>query len=140
MNRNTVFKPTITDIFGDIDRVFDYVLSNGQSNQCQTAENSRTRRAVSDFYEDKDQYIIKAELPGVKKKEINLDVDGKALHLTASRQEKKGEEEVSYTFERTFTLPEDVDLEKLGAAFEDGVLTVTLPKEEAKKPLKIEVK
>ena len=69
-----------------------------------------------------------------------IDVEGDTLRLKASRTEKVGEEEKSYTYARTYTLPDDVNHEQLTASFEDGLLTVKLPKEAAKQPLKIAVK
>jgi HSP20 family protein len=95
-----------------------------------------------DVYEEKDEVVAKAELPGIAKEEINVNVTD---HTLTIRGEKKKEEEVkdenyryaerSYgSFIRTIELPADVQTEKAKASFKDGVLEIRLPKtEEAKR-------
>jgi HSP20 family protein len=95
-----------------------------------------------DVYEEKDDVIVKAEIPGLTKDEIDISLEGNMLTI---KGEKKKEEEVKeedyYRCERTFgsfsrniELPMDVKTEKVNASFKDGVLEIRLPKaEEAKK-------
>ncbi len=90
-------------------------------------------RIPVEFSEDKDNTYVRAELPGVSRDAINLEIADGCLNLTASR--KQGEETISFT--RSIAIPESVQADKVAATYENGVLTVTLPKAEAVKPRKI---
>ena len=101
-----------------------------------------------DIVEDDNEYLIKAELPEVKKDEVKVTVQDDVLTITGERQYEKEEKEKKYhrveraygSFARSFTLPEDADGEKVAAEFKDGVLKVHLPKSEKARPKSIEVK
>ena len=102
-----------------------------------------------DFSETKDAYLAKLETPGVDPKEMNVSVRDGALVMTGEKtremEEKNDEkyysmERVWGAFTRTIPLPGPVDVEKITAAFKDGVLTVTLPKAAAAKGSFIPVK
>ena len=105
-------------------------------------------RPAVDFYEDDQQLVLKAELPGVNKDNLELSLHGGVLTLAGERREEKSLEnsEVHRSerflgkFERRFTLPSAVDAAKVQASFKDGILTVTLPKAEEAKPKQIKVK
>ena len=92
-----------------------------------------------DVSETPTSYLIKAELPGVKKEDVHVDIDAGVLSITGERkqqQEHKDEKyhrvESSYgSFMRRFTVPEDANTEGVEAAFKDGVLTVKLGKKPA---------
>jgi len=88
-----------------------------------------------DLFEDKDNTYVRAELPGVNRDDINVEMVDGYLNLTASR--KQGEE--SFTLNRSIAIPEAVQADKVAAAYENGVLTVTLPKQEQAKPRKIAI-
>jgi HSP20 family protein len=90
--------------------------------------------------EDKDNVYVRAELPGVKREDIKVETADGYLTLSASRKEKDGENEETFALSRSVTLPADVQTEKVSAAYENGVLTVTLPKSEQRKPRQVEVK
>ncbi len=100
-----------------------------------------------DLYQDKDQFTVKAELPGMRKEDIALSLHDGLLTLSGERQHEKGHDEKHPLrnerffgrFERTITLPTQVDGTRVQAAYEDGILTVTLPKAEAAKPRQIEI-
>ena len=102
---------------------------------------------VVDIYEDEGSYVITAEVPGVEKKDIGIDVKDRVLTLHGERTADSGVSEDSFyrrerchgRFERIFTLPLDVDPDKIDAAFKDGVLTITIPKPEERKPKMITV-
>ena len=92
--------------------------------------------------ENKDHYTLSLAAPGLKKNDFNINVDGNVLTISSVREESKEEKEEQFSmheysyssFSRSFTLPEEVNIEKIGAAYAEGVLKVTLPKkEEAKK-------
>jgi len=101
-----------------------------------------------DVEETKDNVIITAELPGMKKKEINITVGENALTISGEKKREKEEKgrtfyraERSYgKFERTIPLPCEVEPNKANARFENGVLTINLPKSEKAKPKEISVK
>lgn len=88
-----------------------------------------------DLYEDKDNTYVRAELPGVSREAINVEMVDGYLNLSASR--KQGEETCSLN--RSITIPEAVQADKVAATYENGVLTVTLPKQEQAKPRKINI-
>jgi HSP20 family protein len=101
-----------------------------------------------DISEDDKEYLIKAELPEVKKEDVKLTVNEGILTITGERKSEKEEKgkkfhriERSYgSFMRSFTLPEDSDETKVAAEFKEGILKVHLPKSEQAKPKNIEVK
>jgi HSP20 family protein len=92
-----------------------------------------------DIYEDKDNTYVRAELPGVNKDDINVEMVDDHLTVTAVRKQKTGEEEQSHSVSRSVSVPEHVQADKVSAAYENGVLTVTLPKREEAKPKKVSV-
>jgi len=100
-----------------------------------------------DIFETKDKLVLKAELPGFKQEEIALRVENALLSIEGERKFEKesGDEnyhrvERSYgKFVRTFSLPTTVDYEKIAASFENGILTVSLPKKEETKPKQIRI-
>ena len=101
-----------------------------------------------DISEDEKEYLIKAELPEVKKDEVKISVQNDVLSITGERKYEKEEKdkkvhriERAYgSFARTFTVPEDADAEQVSAEFRDGILKVHLPKTEKAKPKSIDVK
>jgi HSP20 family protein len=100
-----------------------------------------------DIVEDEHEYLIKAELPEVKKEEVKVTVQDGVLSLTGERKFVKEEKDKKYhrveraygSFVRTFSLPEDADENKVSADFKEGVLQVHLPKSEKARPKNIEV-
>jgi len=101
-----------------------------------------------DIIEDDKEYLVKADLPEMKKEEIKINVENGMLSISGERKSEKEEKnkkfhriERSYgPFERTFTVPEDADASKIGADFKEGVLKVHLPKSPQAKPKTFEVK
>ncbi|MGH7996809.1 MAG: Hsp20/alpha crystallin family protein [Opitutaceae bacterium] len=92
-----------------------------------------------DLYEDKDNTYVRADLPGVSRNDLNVEMVEGYLSVSATRKQKHGEEEETYSFSRSINVPDDVQADKVAASFEDGVLTVTLPKREETKPKKVPV-
>lgn len=93
--------------------------------------------------ENKDDYLVSLAAPGMKRDDFKIDVDGNMLTISSENEENKEEKDKRFTrreysyssFSRSFTLPDEVNKEKIEAKYEDGVLKLTLPrKEEAKKP------
>lgn len=101
-----------------------------------------------DISEDEKTYVVKADLPEMKKEDVKVTVENDVLSISGERKTEKEEKkkkfyriERSYgTFLRTFTLPENADSTKIAAEFKDGVLKVQLPKSAAAKPKPVEVK
>jgi HSP20 family protein len=99
--------------------------------------NARKGLFPVDLYEDKDNTYVRAELPGVAREAISLEIVDNTLSIQASRKEKSDAEPVK--FSRVVGIPEEVQADKVTANFENGLLTVTLPKKEEAKPRKISV-
>ena len=129
----------------EIDRLFDSPL-DALTNKSQGFLNGWL--PTIDLYEDRDHLVLKAELPGMKKEDIDISLHGEVLTLSGERKEEetfdKAEtyraERFLGRFQRTLTLPVRVDASKVQAGYKDGILTVTLPKAEEAKPKQIEVK
>jgi HSP20 family protein len=103
---------------------------------------------LADITEDDKEYLIKAELPELKREDVKVTVENGVLVISGERKFEKEEKKKKFhrvergygTFMRSFALPDDADAGKVKAEFKDGVLTVHLPKTEKAKPKQIEVK
>ena len=100
-----------------------------------------------DIFENKDQIVLEAELPGMKQEEFDLSIENNVITLRSERRFEKTDETDNYhrversygAFTRSFTLPQTVSGEGATAEYSNGVLRVTLPKREEAKPRRIEV-
>jgi HSP20 family protein len=100
-----------------------------------------------DIYDHEKAIIMSAELPGVDREAISVDVNDRVLTLRGMRSPDKGVQEESYrrreralgAFERSFRLPDEVDSDMIKATYKDGVLTIRIPKLEAEKPRQITI-
>jgi len=100
-----------------------------------------------DIYEDEKAIYLKAELAGIKPEEIKINVEKQVLTLEGERKFEKEEKKEGYhrversygSFRRLFSLPENVAAEQIQAAYKDGVLTLTLPKNPETKPIEIKI-
>ena len=107
----------------------------------------RNWRPVVDIYDHDEKIVIKAELPGVDKKDIHIDVKDGVLTLSGERSYENEVKEENYhlkerawgEFHRSFSLPEGMDHDKISADYKDGVLKMEIPKPEEKKPKKISI-
>lgn len=103
---------------------------------------------LADITEDDKEYLIKAELPEMKREDVKVTVENRVLTITGERKVEQEEKKKKYhrvergygTFMRSFTLPDDADFNKVNAEFKNGLLTVHVPKSEQAKPKQIEVK
>jgi HSP20 family protein len=101
-----------------------------------------------DVSEDDKEYLIKAELPEIKRENVKVCVEHGVLMISGERKMEKEEKGKRYhrleraygSYLRSFTLPDDADGEKVTAEFKDGVLSVHLPKSEKAKPKTIDIK
>ena len=100
-----------------------------------------------DLYEKDDNFVIKAELPGVDKDDIGIDLKNGVLTLSGERSDDSEVTDDNYyrrertygKFQRAFTLPADVESDKIKAEFKDGVLVIEIPKPEKSKPKRITI-
>ena len=113
-----------------------------------TPENVSERPAVAalvDVYENAKELLLIADLPGVKKEDLDIRVDADSLTVEARRDAQPTGSLVAaeyrpYDFRRTFTVPPGIDREKIEAELEAGVLRLHLPKEERVQPRKIPIR
>ncbi len=94
---------------------------------------------AADVYEDANNYHVKLELPGVRKQDISVELENDTLTVAASRADQNSDGETRAEYHRSLALPEGLDAAKVTAIYADGVLTVTLPKPESRKPRSISV-
>ncbi len=100
-----------------------------------------------DIYENKDQIVLEAELPGMKRDDFELSVENNVITLRGERQFEKKDDTDNYhrversygSFTRSFTLPQTVSAEGATAEYKNGVLRVTLPKREETKARRIQI-
>ncbi len=105
-------------------------------------------KPLVDFYETDESIILKAELPGIKKDDVSVEVKDNVLTLKGVRTEEKEIKEKNYyrkerafgTFSRAFNLQHRIQPDKIKARFKDGVLKIEIPKPEEEKPKQITVK
>lgn len=119
----------------EIDRLFETALGEFAGSATDS-----TRFPV-DLFEDKERTYVRAELPGVNREDVNVEVVDGYLNISATRKTAGGESgaEESFSLSRSLQLPDEVQADQITAAYENGILTVTLPKREEAKPRKITV-
>lgn len=125
----------------EVNRIFDTFFGQNDS--------ARTRRWVPamDLAETEDHLVLRADLPGLKREDVEIEVKDGVLTISGERraqQEERSEgfhriERAFGTFSRSLTLPKGVDPEQVGADFEDGVLEVRIPKPEDTKPVRVQI-
>jgi len=101
-----------------------------------------------DMYQTDNEVVVKAAIPGVKADDVQINVTGEVLTIKGETREKEETKDKAYhireqrwgMFERTIALPTDVVADKAKAEFENGILTITLPKAEEVKPKTISIK
>ncbi|XP_031115019.1 18.1 kDa class I heat shock protein-like [Ipomoea triloba] len=138
--RSNVFDPFSLEIW---DPFYDFPFSNAEVSAPEVSgEAARFASATIDWKETPEAHVFTADLPGLKKEEVKVEVeDGRVLQISGERsreQEEKTDtwhrmERSSGRFLRRFRLPENVKMDGIKASMENGVLSVTVPKEEAKK-------
>lgn len=118
----------------EFDRLFEAAASG-------LASAAYRNRFPVDLYEDNENVYVRAELPGVDRADINLELADDTLTITSQRKGAAGDDGETETsaLSRAVSLPVDVQADKVTAAHENGLLTVTLPKREEAKPKKINI-
>jgi len=131
-----------------MNRLFDQTLARTRGEEEGIA--TSTWMPSVDIYETPDRVVLKAELPGLTREDIDINVRNHTLTLRGERKFEKEVREENYlrieraygSFQRSFTLPTTIQQDKIKAIFKDGVLEVSLPKAEEARPkqIKIDVK
>jgi HSP20 family protein len=136
----------------EMDRFFDRFSRGFGPSSFEPFWSGNTELSIpaADFSEDDKSFTVTAELPGIDEKDIDVSVSGGMLVVKGEKKQEMEEKNKNYyvseraygSFQRSFTLPEGIDQDKIAASFAKGVLTVTLPKsaEAQKSQKKIEVK
>lgn len=98
-----------------------------------------------DIFENEDEILLHADMPGVVKDNITVNIDNGKLTLTGTRKidttgSAQWEEFGNVEYQRNFSVPQTIDVDKINAIIKDGVLRLHLPKSEAAKPRQIEIK
>ncbi len=131
--------------FADIDNLLAHFWDDDQLKAGGLKEAEWTPRV--DVYENKDNFVVKAELPGIDPKDLEVRIEDETLYLKGERKLEKEQKEENYykreraygSFARSFSLPSSVNTEKVLAEYKDGLLRLTLPKWEEAKPKSIQV-
>lgn len=149
MNTLDFYRPTqsIWNVLADVDNFFDRSWRGPMASESTTTELAEFAPRAN-IEEREGAYLMEFDLPGVKKEDIKIDVQGRVFTVTGERKrEEKSEyagyqryECVSGKFSRSFTLPEGVDPSQVDAKLSDGILRIEIPKSEAEKPRTITVK
>ena len=129
-----------------IRRLFDETFGRYPAVRRETLD--KTWLPAVDIYEDKENIVVKAELPGVKKDEVAIEIKDNILTLSGERKQEQETKKENYhrvervygKFSRSFTLPDSVQVDKVKANYRDGILEIALPKAEAAKPKAIPIK
>lgn len=137
--RSSLWEPT--EVFGDMDRMLAGFFRpiSGTGNDVWTP--------ALDVRETADEFIIDAELPGLTKKDVDITFEDGVLTLSGERRMEEQTEDKGYrrverrygSFSRALTLPREIDADNVTAAFQDGLLTVRVPKKETAKPRSIKI-
>ena len=136
--------PTYNRLAGDPLSMFDQIFGNAGTRSAA----SLMRAPETDVVETEREIRVQVEMPGLKRDHIEVDVENNVLTIRGEKREERTEgQEGRYhlaerrwgTFARSFVLPRDVDAENIQASFEDGVLSVVIPKSEKARRRKIDV-
>jgi len=133
----------LADLREEIDRLFESPLSG----LARTSQWLSGWNPALDVREDKENFTVTVELPGMKKEEIQVSLHDGALSISGERKSETEHKDVEVyrseryfgRFQRSVTLPTAVAADKIRAQYKDGVLTVTLPKAEEAKPKQIDI-
>ena len=145
-NSNRSVTP-IEEFTTDMERMFDSLLGRTVGSVLRNT-NRETFQPHLDIVETNTDYVVSVDLPGVKPEDVKVEMEDGRLTISGKREtvtEDKAKnvhrvERTRGSFHRAVSLPREVDVEKIDAKYEQGVLHVTLPKSAEKQPRKIEVR
>ena len=121
-----------TGLESEIDRWFESVLGS-------VGDSRDDGHFPLDLYEDEENTYVRAHLPGIARSDINVEIVDGCLNISATRKAEGETGGETFSISRSISLPDSVEEDKVTAASENGVLTVTLPKKEEAKPRKIAI-
>lgn len=130
----------------EINRVFDSFFRTGVQTDTDLAPSAWS--PATDVVEHDNQFVVKVELPGLRKEDVNLTLEDNILTVRGEKRLENEEKESNYhrversygAFQRCFTLGQAVEGDKIDASFKDGILTITVPKAEEAKQKQIDIK
>jgi HSP20 family protein len=136
----------IDSLQSDMNRLFDRFFSNSPANG-NGAGAARRWIPAMDLVETEDSLVLRADLPGMTEGDVDIEVKDGTLTVSGERRSENEEKKEGYhrverafgRFSRALALPKGVDAERINAAFENGVLEVTIPKPEETKPTRIQI-
>ncbi len=145
LTRSVFESPLAT--FAEMDRLFDSMVGNGPFPMLAAGARSRVLFPALNIYEDEANVYAEAELPGFSLSDLDVSIAGDELTIRGRRQLSLPEgatslrrERLAGEFERTITLPVEIDVEHVEATLTNGVLLITLPKSRSAQARKIEVR
>ena len=128
---------------GEVNRLFDTFFGNGRMGE------PRARRwmPAMDLVETEDALVLKADLPGLERDDVAIEVKDNVLTVSGERKAEHSEKADGYfrmerafgSFSRSLALPEGIDAERVAATFDKGVLEVRIPKPEERRPHRVEI-
>lgn len=130
LKRNNVMRPP-----------FDSIFDNFWNGDLWSGFATGTTVPAVNIKETADKYEVQVASPGLKKEDFNIDVDNNMLTISSEKKEEKEEKDGEHitrrefsfsSFKRSFSIPENVDVSKIDAAYKDGILAIALPKKEKK--------
>jgi HSP20 family protein len=134
----------ITSLQSEMNRLFNTFFDTPT-----TGNGSTTRRWIPamDLVETEDDFVLKADLPGLKEEDVNIEVEENVLTVSGERKSEHEDKREGYvrversygSFRRSLTLPKGVDAEAVTANFDNGVLEVHIPKPEERKPRRVAI-
>ena len=120
-------------------------LTQKEQGAVESTRNLRQVTPLVDIYENDDEILLHAEMPGVRKDDITVNIDNGNLTLSGIRSmtaegAAEWEEFGDVEYQRAFSVPQTIDVNKVNAELKDGILALHLPKSEAAKPRQVEIK
>ena len=139
----------LENLHRDMNKLFSLSYSPWQEDKTDSLATEYNWAPAIDVQDKKDKLLVKAELPGMEKDDINITVEDNYLLIKGEKkveEEKENKEKGYYhrectygSFQRAINLPREVDTEKIDASYKNGVLKLTLPKKEEAKPKHIDI-
>jgi HSP20 family protein len=137
----------LSTIQNEMNRLFNTFFDAPTTTAGQSATATRRWIPAMDLVETEEEFVLRADLPGLSEKDVNIELEDNVLTVSGERRSEHEErkeglyrvERAYGTFSRSLTLPEGVDPERIAASFEKGVLEVHIPKPEARKPRKVAI-
>ncbi len=128
-----------------MNRLFEDVFTSARGEEKDIISSSWT--PAVDIYEDENQLVLTAEVPGIDEKDIEIKLEDNTLSIQGERKMEKETKEENYhrieraygSFYRSFTLPNYIDQDKIQAEHENGILKITMPKKPELKPRKVKI-